>query len=642
MCGFAGIVLDDPRARVDEELLRRMARALEHRGPDDEQCWIDGSAGLAFRRLSIIDAAGGRQPLLSEDGSCALVANGEIYNHHELRARLSTLGHRFATGSDIETLLHGIEERGPSFVEEAVGMWASAFVDRRGPAIRLYLSRDRLGLKPLYYARLPDGWAFASEPKALLVHPRVGRSVRAESLLEYFMQGWTGGPRSIWDGIRRLPPGHVARVEGARIELRRFWDAPRDGLREPASSEEILGAIDMVVADHLESDVPLGAFLSGGIDSNAVCDSMARARARGDGSARSLREGLVLCTVAFDDPRSDESALARRAAQRLAATHHVRTLAPDPAQLDGDLPWYFDEPLADNSTLPTLLVSRMAREHVTVALSGDGGDEVFAGYRRQVWDVREHQLRRILGRPGCALAGALGRAWPKADWLPRPLRAQSLLRDLGRDPAAAYYASTTQMSRAQALSLLKDEIAAELLRHDPLEAWREHYDRPRDVDPLHRAQYADLHTFLPDRILAKADRASMGASLEARPPLLDHRFVERFIHLPAKEKVRRGRGKHALREALRGRLPDEILDGAKRGFSIPAADWLRGPLAERTTRAIDDLSRDWIDGSRARGLQAAHQRGVVDATAQLWSLVVLDAWRKRHAPGALAFGGLAS
>ena len=639
MCGFAGLVLDDPRARVDEELLRRMARTLEHRGPDDEQFWIDGAAGLAFRRLSIIDAAGGRQPLRSEDGLCTLVANGEIYNHRELRARLLALGHRFATGSDVEVLLHGMEERGASFVEEAVGMWASALVDRRGPTTRLVLSRDRLGLKPLYYARLEDGWAFASEPKALLAHPGIGREVRAESLLDYFVQGWTGGPRSIWDGIRRLPPGHVARIEGARIELRRYWDAPHDGLREPASSEEILGALDMVVADHLESDVPLGAFLSGGVDSNAVCDSMARARARGGGAASSLREGLVLCTVAFDDPKNDESALARRAAQRLSATHHVRTLSPDPGQLDGDLPWFFDEPLADNSTLPTLLVSRMAREHVTVALSGDGGDEVFAGYRRQVWDVREHQLRRILGRPGCAVAGALGRVWPKADWLPRPLRAQSLLRDLGRDPAAAYHASTTQLSRVQALALFKDDIAAELLHHDPLDAWREHYDRPRGVDSLHRAQYADLHSFLPDRILVKADRASMGASLEARPPMLDHRFVERFIHLPAAEKVRGGRGKHALREALRGRLPTEILDGTKRGFGIPAAEWLRGPLFARATLAIEDLSRDWIDGARARDLQAAHQRGVVDATAQLWSLVVLDAWRKRHSPGALRLGG---
>jgi asparagine synthase (glutamine-hydrolysing) len=319
----------------------------------------------------------------------------------------------------------------------------------------------------------------------------------------------------------------------------------------------------------------------------------------------------------------------------------VRTLAPDPAQLDGDLPWFFDEPLADNSTLPTLLVSRMAREYVTVALSGDGGDEVFAGYRRQVFDVREHHLRRLLGRPGCALAGALGRIWPRTDWLPRPLRARSLLRDLGGDPAAAYYASTTQLSRAEALCLLKDEIVAELRDCDPLQAWREHYDRPRDVDALHRAQYADLHSFLPDRILAKADRASMGASLEVRPPLLDHRFVERFIHLPAREKVRGGRGKHALREALRGRLPDEILDGPKKGFGIPAAAWLRGPLRERATRAIEDLSRDWIDGARARRLQAAHQRGVLDATAQLWSLVVLDAWRKRHAPGSLVFGGSA-
>jgi asparagine synthase (glutamine-hydrolysing) len=639
MCGFVSIVLDDPRLLVDAALLRRMAATLEHRGPDDEHVHVQGNVGLAFRRLAIIDPAGGRQPIVNEHGDVVIVTNGEIYNHRDLRAKLEH-AHRFGSRSDVETLLHGYEEYGSSVFERAVGMWAAMVVDLRGPEPVVVLSRDRLGLKPLYYARIPTGWVIGSEPKALLAHPEVTREVSGTGLLQYFMQGWVTGSQSMWHGLQRLLPGHTAVIRQGVLTAHRYWDAPIDGLREPASQQELLDWTDRVVRDHLESDVPLGAFLSGGLDSNAVADAMARAKAAGGREASALGSGLVLCTVAFDDARYDESSQARRSAQRLGAVHHVRTLRPDPRDVDGDVAWLFDEPLADNSTIPTLLVSRMAREHVTVALSGDGGDEVFAGYRRQVFDVAEHKARRWLGRFGCRTAGALGAVWPKADWLPRPLRFQSTLQDLGRDPAAAYYASTTQLSRAQALYLLKDELVDALGAYDPLDAWRVHYDRPQHVDPLYRAQYADLHSFLPDRILVKADRASMGASLEARPPLLDHRYVERFIHLPQSEKVRGGRGKYAFREALRARLEPEILDGKKMGFSIPAADWLRGPLAQRVDEAIASLSRDWIDAARAQQLQRAHARGVQDATAQLWSLLVLDAWRRRHAPAALVCGGV--
>ena len=638
MCGFVGIVLDDPRAVVDEELLRRMARTLDHRGPDDEHVLVEGPVGLAFRRLAIIDPAGGRQPIANEDGRVAIVANGEIYNHRELRAQLRD-AHAWRSGSDIEALLHGYEERGATVFEAAVGMWAALLVDRRGPRLRAVLCRDRLGLKPLYLARVAGGWAVASEPKALLVHPSLDRRVRGESLLQYLMQGWVSGRESIWHGVQRLPPGHVAEIEDGALRLRRYWDAPVDGLRGAAGRDEILEWTDRVVRDHLASDVPLGAFLSGGVDSNAVADAMARARDAG--AAAALCDGLVLCTVAFDEREHDESAVAAHSARRLGAVHHVRTLAPDPADVDGDVAWYFDEPLADNSTLPTLLVSRMAREHVTVALSGDGGDEVWGGYRRMVFDAAENRARRALGAPLCRAAGALGRVWPKADWLPRPLRAKSTLLDLGRDPAAAYSASTTQLSRPQALALLKDEVAAALGDYDPADEFRAHYERPRDVDSLYRAQYADMHTALVERILVKADRASMGASLEARPPLLDHRYVERFMPLPQAEKIRRGRGKHAFREALRTRLPAEILDARKAGFGIPAAQWLRGPLAGRVSTAIARLSRDWIDAPRATRLQELHARGLHDATAELWSLVVLDAWRERHGARDLVFGGRA-
>lgn len=628
MCGFTGVVLTDPRGVVDTALLTRMTRTLEHRGPDDEGIFVKGGAGFGFRRLSIIDLAGGHQPILDEDEDIAVMCNGEIYNYVELREGLIARGHRFRTGSDVETIVHLYQEHGERCAEHLVGMYAFAILDSRDPKRpKLVLGRDRLGIKPLYWALTEKGLVFGSECKALLASGLVPRRMRARRLLDYLVQGYVSGPESAWEGVERLPQAStLSWTPGETPRIRRYWDLPLDGEREPASSDEILEWVDRVVRDHLISDVPLGAFLSGGIDSTAVVDAMARLGA----SDKSSRE-LVLCSVGFREKEFDELDRARATAARLGATHHTEVLEPDPRIALDVLPWHYDEPLADPSTVPTYLVSKMAREHVTVALSGDGGDEVFAGYRRYVFDVAENRARSILGRPGTRAAAFVGRHYPKLDWAPRAVRAKSTLVNLGRDPARAYFASLTQLDRADALQLLHPDLAASLVEHDPFDAFADLYARPRSGDALYRAQYADHFHFLPDQILVKGDRASMAASLEVRPPFLDHRFVERFVNLPTSEKVRGGRGKHAFREALRSRIPADVLDGRKMGFDVPLRAWLRGPLAPAVTDAIETLPGRWFDRARLRECNAAHQSGAHDRSNLLWSLLVLEHWRRRHA-----------
>lgn len=637
MCGLNGFVARSGSVEGERERLRAMTDTLVHRGPDDEGLLLRGPFAFGFRRLSIIDLAGGHQPIESQDGELVVMGNGEIYNFRELRGDLEGRGAHFRCGSDIETILHLYRERvapgGPiddvARVPEAlVGMFAFAIADLRdGDNPRLVLGRDRLGIKPMYWAETAEGIVFGSEVKALLASGYLEREMRREALLDYLVQGYCSGPSSAWVGIQRLEPGHVltwSAKDGVRT--RRYWDLPKDALRDAPDPEEIREWVDRVVRDRLVAEVPLGAFLSGGIDSNAVAHSMAAAQA----------EPPVLCTVGFQERSHDELDVARRTAQALGAVHHAEVLEPDPKAAIEELPWFYDEPLADPSTLPTWLVSKVARRHVTVALSGDGGDETFAGYRRYVHDVAENRVRSLVGGPGRGLARVAGSVYPKLDWAPRVLRAKSFLTNVGEDPARAYWNSVSHMTRGAAVALLAGDLRAALTEHDPFEAFAAHYRRP-DIDcPLYRAQYADFHTWLTDRILAKVDRASMAVSLEARVPLLDHRFVERFAHVPADQKVRAGRGKHALREALRPRLSAEVLDGKKRGFDTPLEAWTRGPLKEATRDAIESLPEDWFDRRALRSAFDAHQSGRHNHDRLLWSLLVLEHWRRRHGVARIA------
>jgi asparagine synthase (glutamine-hydrolysing) len=628
MCGLCGVAWDDPRRKVEAEFLERGARTIAHRGPDDFGHFERGSFGLAFRRLSIIDVAGGHQPLLNETEDVALVFNGEVYNFRRLRADLERAGHRFRTRADSEVVLHLYEERGEDLCSELVGMYAFAILDFRPPdGPRLLLARDRLGKKPLYYVHGAQGLGFASEPKVLLEWGLAERRAVPEALLDFLVSGYVSGDKSSWPGVERVPPAHTLSYRpGERPRLRRYWDLPHAEPTSEPSPEEILALLDRAVAERLESDVPLGAFLSGGVDSSAVVDSMKRAALR----------PVVACSVGFAEKSHDEVAVARATAQRLGIEHHVRVLVPDPGQALAELPWMFDEPHADPSDLPTWLVSKVAREHVTVALSGDGGDETFAGYRRYVHDWAENRVRARLGRRGTRAAARIGAGYPKLDWAPRFLRARTFLTNVGRDPARAYWHSVTQMSREDALRLLSDDLRLRLGDYDPFARFEQFYRRVAYDDPLFRAQYADFHTYLPDQILVKADRASMGVGLELRCPLLDHRLVERCAPMPSRAKLRAGRGKHAFREALRSRLPSSILDGTKRGFDTPLKRWLCGPLAGPAREAIEELPQDWFSRERLRLIFAQHQSGARDHARLLWSLLILEHWRRRHGVGGLA------
>jgi len=622
MCGFCGYALRDAREDVDLGRLRAMTDTLVHRGPDDEG--LEGREGVAlgFRRLSIIDLAGGHQPIWNEEGDVAVLCNGEIYNFRALREKLQAQGHRFRSGSDAETLVHLYEEKGAELVHELVGMYALCIADFRRPgAPRILLARDRIGIKPLYWCATEEGLFWGSEPKALLASGALSRRMRGEALVDYLVQGFCGGPRAAWEGLERLEPGHLlewSSAEGARV--RSYWDLPLEGQRDEVDDAEIREWVDRVVADRMIADVPLGAFLSGGIDSTAVLTSMAGASG----------DPVQACTVGFEERSHDELGLARATASRLGLVHHTEVLRADPRAAIEELPWHFDEPLADSSTVPTWLVSKMAREHVTVALSGDGGDEVFGGYRRYVFDVAENRMRARLGASGRRAFALAGELYPRLAWAPRFLRAKSVLSNLGTESGRAYFSSMTQVDLATARAVLAPELRAALGRYDPYDAFAEHYERPRDCPSLYRAQYADFKTWLPDRILVKTDRASMAASLEVRVPLLDHRFVERFANLATRHKVHAGRGKHALREALRQRIPAEVLDGKKRGFETPLRSWIRGPLAGAIGEAIEELPAEVFDRVGLRRRLERHRAGTEDHSQLLWSLLVWEHWRRRH------------
>lgn len=622
MCGFTGMLHADPRRVPDLALLRAMGATIVHRGPDDGVEFAEPGGGLAFRRLSIIDLDGGRQPFVFDGGRFVACVNGEIYNWRELRAWCEERGAVFQSDSDCEVVPHLYRLVGDRFAERLIGMFAFCVLDLAGDTPRVLLGRDRLGIKPLYWALDDEGLIFGSEAKALLASGRLARELRATALLDYLVQGYVGGEHAAWAGMRRLPPGSTLTYAsgGHDPRVERYWDLPLEVSDEVPAGDDILALLDRAVGDRMLADVPLGAFLSGGIDSTAVVDSMARQSAT----------AVTACSVGFRERSHDELDRARATAARVGAVHHTEVLEPDPREALETLPWLFDEPHADPSCLPTWLVSRMARRHVTVALSGDGGDETFGGYRRYVHDVAENRLRRLVGAPGRGLAGAVGRVYPQLDWAPRFLRARTFLTNVADDPARAYWRSVTQMGRADALALVSPALADELAEHDPFDDFERWYRSPAGADPLYRAQYADFHTYLPDQILAKVDRASMGVSLEVRVPLLDHRFVERFAPLAPELKVRGGRGKHALREALRPRLCSAVLDGTKRGFDTPLDAWFRGPLAEAARDAVETLPARWFQRDTLRTALGEHGAGRRNHGRLLWSLLMLEHWRRRH------------
>ena len=624
MCGIVGILDSRGRREIDRRLLARMNDSQFHRGPDEGDLFVGPGIGLGHRRLSIIDLAGGHQPLHNEDGSVVVVYNGEIYNFEELSRELIARGHDFRTRCDTEVIVHAWEEWGAGCVERFRGMFAFALWDANRET--LFLARDRLGIKPLYYAQLADGTVlFASELKALLVYPDLPRELDVFAVEDYFAYGYIPDPRSIYKSVAKLPPAHVLTVRrGAPpASPQTYWDVTfrtQERANEREVAEDLVARLTEAVGIRLISEVPLGAFLSGGVDSSAVVALMAGLSS----------DPVNACSISFADPAYDESDYAAAVARRYGARHDVQRVDPDSFDLVDRLATIYDEPFADSSAMPTYRVCALARRRVTVALSGDGGDEIFAGYRRYRWHDYEEVVRRAvpgsLRRP---VFGLMGELYPKLDWAPKPLRAKTTLQAIARDTVEGFFHSVSVLPDGLRQRLYSPELRRELGGYHAAEVLARHMREAPTDHHLSRVQYADIKTYLPGDILTKVDRASMANSLEVRVPILDHEFVEWAAGVPPGLKLKGREGKYVFKRALESRLPHDLLYRPKMGFAVPLAAWFRGPLRERVREAISGPvlgDAGLFDIRYLTTLIDQHQSGRREHSAVLWAVLMFESF----------------
>ena len=611
MCGIVGIFDLSGKRPIPRELVARMNQSLFHRGPDEDGFHFEPGLGLGHRRLSIIDLSTGQQPLYNEDGSVVVVYNGEIYNYRDLIPELTGLGHAFRTKSDTEVIVHAWEQWGEDCVRRFRGMFAFALWDRNRET--LFVARDRLGVKPLYYARLADGTLiFGSELKSLLVHPGFERAIEPRAVEDYFAYGYVPEPNTIFGQAMKLPPGCTLSVRrGARLpEPREYWDVPFKlgaALSPRAAHEELIERLREAVRIRLVAEVPLGAFLSG--------------------------DPVNTCSISFGDPAFNEAAYAQKVAERYHTRHRVERVDTDDFGLLDTLADIYDEPFADSSAIPTYRLCELARKSVTVALSGDGGDENFAGYRRYRWHVYEERMRSVLPQSLRApVFGLLGNLYPKADWAPKVLRAKSTLEALARNSVEGYFHSVSVMGDPMRERLLSDSFRRELQGYRAIEVLRRHAAKAPKGEPLSFVQYLDMKTYLVGDILTKVDRASMAHSLEVRVPLLDHQLMEWLSGLAPDLKLRGREGKYLFKKALEAHLPHEILYRPKMGFSVPLAGWFRGPLRQRVKQAVLGpvlMESGYFNPRFLREMVADHQSGARDYGVPLWSLLMFEAFLRK-------------
>jgi asparagine synthase (glutamine-hydrolysing) len=629
MCGIAGIA-DLTGRPVDTALLRAMTSVQAHRGPDGEDIVCRGGVGLGHRRLAIIDLATGDQPMANDDGTVRIVFNGEIYNFRELRRDLEARGTRFRTNSDTEVILRAYEAEGPDCVRKLRGMFAFAILDER--ARRVVLARDRAGIKPLVYAWDGQRLLFASEIKGILEDGAVARDLDLDALGQYLTFHYVPTPRTIFRSIRKLPPAStlVLSLDGGEPVVSQYWSlrfAPDVRVTEGEWVERLRAELADAVRCHMISDVPIGAFLSGGVDSSTVVALMAQA------SAAPIRT----FSIGFDEADFDELAFARQVATRYGTDHYEMVVKPNALEILPKLAWHLDEPFADSSAIPTYYVSKITREHVTVALSGDGGDENFAGYRRYARAVELHERFDTgvsrLARPLFTLASGL---------LPVGAPGQAWTGMIGAGPLERYFRMVTYQRRETLRRLLSEDLRALAVSGPDPALFSRIASEGGGTDYLSTLQRIDMATYLPDDILAKVDRTSMAVSLESRVPLLDHRLMEFVATMPSGLKLRNGGGKYLLKRAMAQDLPTGILTRKKMGFGVPLADWFRGDLR--------DMTRDVLLGSAAcqRGifrmaevesLLATHDGGRRDCSARLWALICFELWMRQWVDGALGKTG---
>ncbi|RMB55413.1 asparagine synthase (glutamine-hydrolysing) [Sphingomonas sp. PP-CE-3A-406] len=625
MCGIAGIFHPGTPKPVEPNRVLAMIAAQAHRGPDGDGIWTAPGVGLGHRRLSIIDLEGSPQPM--SDGPLTITYNGEIYNFADLRAELTAKGAIFRTEGDTEVLLHGWRAWGPSMLDRLNGMFAFAIHDSQ--AHTLFLARDRMGVKPLHYVELADGsLAFASELKGLLAHPQLRRVPDLGAVEDYLAFGYVPDDACIVAGVKKLAAGHFLWIERGRPvpQPRKWWDidfSNRATGSAKALGEELVDRMRVGVRSRMVADVPLGAFLSGGVDSSAVVALMAEA------SPKAVRT----CTIGFDEAGHDERAFADTVARRFATDHRERVVASGDFGLIDTLVASFDEPFADASALATYQVCALARESVTVALSGDGADEALAGYRRYKFQAAEERVRGLLpAHLRTEVFGTLGRFYPKADWAPRPLRAKSTLLALAQGGGEAYARSVGVTGPELRAQLFTGSARAQLGGYRAEDRYVATMANAPARDAIDRAQYADIKHWLPGDILTKVDRTSMAVGLEAREPLLDHRLIEFCATLPANMRLRRGEGKWLLKKAMEPYLPREILYRQKMGFVTPISAWFRGALAGEAvalakSRTLGETG--WLDMATIARIADEHRAGRAEHGRTLWQFVMLERSMKR-------------
>ncbi len=627
MCGITGIFDTRGQRPVDSSLLRRMNDSQRHRGPDEGSVHVEPGVGFGHRRLSIIDIATGQQPLFNEDGSVVVVFNGEIYNYQSLIPELQALGHVFRTKSDTEVIVHAWEAWGEACVERFRGMFAFALWDRNRQTF--FMARDRLAVKPMHYAVLDDGLlVFGSELKSILAHPNFKRDLDPLAVEEYFALGYVAEPRTIFRQAAKLPGGHtLAWRRGEPMpRTKPYWDL-RFAVGAPISVEDACAELEQRLREsvrlRLIAEVPIGAFLSGGVDSSAVVATMAGLSA----------DPVNTCSIAFDDPAFNEAAFAQTVADRYRTRHFVETVRSDDFDLIDTLARLYDEPYADSSAIPTYRVCQLARKHVTVALSGDGGDETFGGYRRYRMHLMEERMRAALPEGvRRSVFGLLGRVYPKADWAPRVLRAKTTFEGMARTSVEAYFNTMSLMREPMRARLFTAQFQTQLGGYSAQDVFDRHAAAAGTDDPLSLIQYLDLKTYLVGDINTKVDRASMAHSLEVREPLMDHELVEWMATLPNALKIQGQEGKFLLKKSMEPHLPNEVLYRPKMGFSVPLARWFRGPLRERVQQAVLGprlAETGWFRRSYLEHLVQAHQSGASDYSAPLWSLLMFEAFLRQ-------------
>lgn len=628
MCGICGIYNFNSDNHVNPSLIQGMCEVIKHRGPDDEGVYLNKNIGLGHRRLSIIDLSKGHQPICNEDKTIWIVFNGEIYNFPGLHDWLVKKGHIFKTNSDTEVIIHLYEEKGEDFVTDLRGMFAIAIWDDKKK--KIILTRDRLGKKPIYYFVDKERLLFASEIKSILQDNGIKRELDYEAVDDFLSFLCVPAPKTIFKDIKKLLPGHILVCTPENISVMEYWDIkflPQENKDETYYIERLSELLNEAVECRLMSEVPLGAFLSGGVDSSSVVALMSKL----------LDQPVITSSIGFKEESFNELEFAKIITQKYNTNHYEHIVTPDIFDVINKLIWHFDEPFADASAIPTYYVSKTAREHVTVALSGDGGDEVFAGYtRRYFYDRLENQIRNVLPQfIRKNLLPSIAKYYPKLDWLPKILkilRVKTILTNIALSPERAFFNSMSTFNNEQKDKLYSHDLKTKLSGYDSFSLFEYYFNKTKGWDPLSRVQYVDTKTYLPNDILVKVDRMSMAVSLEVRSPFLDHKLVEFAATIPSDLKLKGMISKYILKKTLKPLLPDEILTRKKMGFGVPIGLWFKNEIKNMTQEILFNSNcsqRGYFNIESIRWMWNQHQRGITNFDYHLWALLIFELWHQK-------------